>query len=482
MLTAQAEQIALQTLKIGELNQDKETLDKTITATKWAHINLRAQHTGALRKLKNALQEIEDLKEDLRVASLPKNSSNSSLAPSSDICRPKRSKNYSLRKSTKRKPGGQVGHPGTTLEFSTCPADQVIKHVMEACAACGSSLVDIKGEASQTHQVIDIAVPKKVIINHTIITKHCSCGHCNQADFPVGAKGQVNYGKGVRALVANLSTRQYIPYKRTVEFMEDIFGVSISQGTVTNLMDQFQQSAIPVYQNIQTQILNAPVVGSDETGAKVNGAKGWFHTYQNPEYTFIGYHYSRGARAQRQFYPNGLPNSILVSDCFGMQLSTPAAGHQLCFAHLLRELNAMEEAYPKQVWPRKMRALLLRALEFRGSPTNPKKIKVIHEKFDALTKMDQSNAPRKIKAFWKRMNKRKDNMFVFLEFPMVPSDNNASERAIRNIKVKQKVSGQFKTPEGAHRYAIIRSIIDTMIKQGQNVHQGLADIASLSPQ
>lgn len=481
-LTAQADQITLQALKIAELNHEKESLEAAVAASKWTHIQAKAQNTRTTRKLEKALKEIEDLKEALRISRLPKNSSNSSLSPSSDIFKPKRNKNYSLRPKTQRKPGGQKGHPGATLEFSTGPADQVIEHVMESCAACGNSLADIQGEPSQTHQVIDIAVPKKVIINHTTITKHCSCGHCNQAAFPAGAKGQVNYGKGVRALVANLSVRQYMPYKRTVEFIGDIFGVPISQGTVTNLLDQFQQSATQTYQNIQTQVLNAPVVGSDETGAKVNGAKGWFHTYQSPEHTFIGYHSSRGAKAQKQFYPQGLPTSILVSDCFNMQLSTPAAAHQLCHAHLLRELNAMEEAHPKEEWPRKIKALFLKALELRGSPCNHEKVKAIQKKFKTLIETNQSNAPGKIPAFWKRMNRHKEKVFTFLEYPMVPAENNASERAIRNIKVKQKVSGQFKTPEGAHRYAIIRSVIDTMIKQDKNVHQGLADIASLTPE
>lgn len=479
LVVVQANQIQRDQQKIQILIQEKKTLEDKVSATFWAHLLTKSGATRTTHKLEKALQEIEDLKEALRIAKLPKNSSNSSLAPSSDLYKPKRNKNYSLRKKSNRKPGGQVGHPGTTLEFSPDPADQILEYVMESCAACGKSLEDIKGENAQTHQVIDIAIPKKVIINHTTITKFCSCGHCNQAEFPSGAKGQVNYGNRVRGLVANLSVRQYMPYKRTAEFMKDVFGISISQGTVTNLLNQFQHSATPAYRDIQTQIFHAPVVGSDETGAKINGTKGWFHTYQSPEYTFIGYHPSRGTRAQKYFYPHGLPNSILVSDCFAMQLFTPAAAHQLCLVHLLRELHAMEETHPKQVWPLKMKALILKALELRGIPYSDKKVKTIERKFESLLITNQSYAPGKIPAFWKRMNKHKDKVFTFLHYSGVPGENNASERAIRNVKVKQKVSGQFKTPKGADNYAIIRSIIDTMIKQGTNVHQGLAQIASL---
>lgn len=173
--------------KIQTLIQEKKTLEEVVSATKWTHILTKRGATRTTHKLEKALQEIEDLKEALRIAKLPRNSSNSSLAPSSDLYIPKRSKNYSLRKKSKRKPGGQVGHQGTTLEFSPDPADQIIEHVMESCAACGNSLADIKGKNAQTHQVIDIAIPKKMIINHTTITKYCSCGHCNQAEFPLGA-------------------------------------------------------------------------------------------------------------------------------------------------------------------------------------------------------------------------------------------------------------------------------------------------------
>lgn len=161
-----------------------------------------------------------------------------------------------------------------------------------------------------------------------------------------------------------------------------------------------------------------------------------------------------------------------------MPLSTPAA-HQLCHIHLLRELYAMEETHPKQVSPWKMKAVILKALELRGIPSSDKKIKVIEKKFERLLKTNQSNAPGKTPAFRKPMNKHKDKVFTFLHYPEVPAENNASEGAIRNIKVKQKVSGQFKTPKGADNYAIIRSIIHTIIKQGKNVHQGLAQIASL---
>lgn len=164
-----------------------------------------------------------------------------------------------------------------------------------------------------------------------------------------------------------------------------------------------------------------------------------------------------------------------------MQLSTPAAAHQACLAHLLRELKAMEEAHPEELWPVRIKELFLNALELHDQPHNLKDIRAIEERFENLIQADQSNAPGKIPAFWKRLNKHKDKIFTFLNYNDVPPDNNGSERVIRCVKVKQKVSGQFKTTKGAHQYAMNRSIIDTLIKQNKNVHEGLTKIASFAP-
>ena len=225
----------------------------------------------------------------------------------------------------------------------------------------------------------------------------------------------------------------------------------------------------------------SPVVGSDETGSKVNGHTHWFHTYQNPEWTFIGYHASRGAEARDAFYPVGLPNSILVTDCLAMQLSTPAKKHQVCMPHLLRELNAMEQEYPRRQWPVQMKALIKDAQDLKNKEYTHRQVEQIERRFRKLLRVDQSRAPGKIAPFWKRMIKHGDKVFTFLHHENVPPDNNGSERAIRNVKVKQKVSGQFKSEKGARQYAVGRSIIDTANKQGKNVHQVLVQIALLVP-
>lgn len=481
IIATQVNEIDCQKQEIKKLIGDKKARTEEVAGHKWHHILAKRENTRLKHKLEKAQKEIAALKESLRIARLPKNSSNSSRAPSTDFYKPQRNKNYSLRQKTGRKPGGQPGHEGSTLEFCTDVPDQEIEHAVERCTACGKELTNIPGEKEHTHQVVDIAIPQRVLINHTTITKYCSCGHCNKASFPAGTEGPVNYGNNLRGLVANLSVRQYMPYKRTVEFIEDIFGIPMSEGTVTNLLEQFERSAQKPYHDIRQQVFHSPVAGADETSVKVNGTKNWFHTYQTPKHTFIGYHSSRGTQAQKSFYPGGLPHSILVTDCLAMQLSTPAAAHQVCLAHIMRELRAFGEAHPEEHWPGEMKKLFQQALDLRQHPHSSKRVTKIEKRFERLIKIDQSDAPGKIPAFWKRMKTHKDKIFTFLHHQMVPADNNGSERAIRCVKVKQKVSGQFKTPAGACRFATIRSIIDTTIKQHKNVHEELARIASFAP-
>lgn len=480
-VATQSLQIGLQKQKTKKLIRENKVLVQEVETYKRKYVMAGREITKAESKLELLRKEIAELREFLRISKLPANSSNSSRPPSTDMYKPKRNLNYSLREKSGRKPGGQPGHTGSTLQFSNETPDKEIEHAVETCIGCGKNLSDVPGQREHTHQVVDIAIPKRVITNHTIVTKYCSCGQCNKATFPRGTEGKVNYGNNLRALVVNLSARQYIPYKRTVEFIEDIFGIPMSQGTITNLLAQFECSADKEYKRIQRQIFESPVVGSDETSGKVNGTKGWFHTYQTDTCSFIGFHPSRGIIAQEEFFPDGLPNAILVSDCLAMQLSTPAAAHQACLAHLLRELKAIEQAHPEELWPVRIKELFLSALQLHQQARDLKKITSIEKNFEKLIKAGQTNAPGKIPAFCKRMNKHKDKIFTFLKHKDVPPDNNGSERVIRCVKVKQKVSGQFKTEKGAHQYAMNRSIIDTLIKENKNVHEGLSRIASFAP-
>ena len=470
-----------QKAKIKDQKREIKEKDIKIAKINWDHIQCKKANT--LLQKKNDKNEImiASLKEDLRVARLPKDSSNSSRPPSTDLYKPKRNKNLSLREKSGKKTGGQPGHKGSTLAFCTDEPDQIITHSPEVCSGCGGNLEMVVGEIGQTHQVIDTNVPPIILTNHQSIIKYCSCGKCNKGAFPTGVQGMVNYGPGIRAMVVNFSVRQYIPFGRIVEILEDLYKIHISEGTVANIIKGFCSNCNHAYSNIQQQVKASTVIGADETSVKVDGAKWWMHTYQTSKCTFIGAHASRGQQAQQAFFPGGFPYSILISDCLSMQLATPAAAHQICNVHLLRELNAMLEAHPEVKWPAEISKLIKDALKIWNDSATKKKTDKIERRLTKLLEQDQSNAPGKIPAFWKRLKKHREKIFLFLQYSdkSVSPENNASERAIRNVKVKVKVSGQFKSSDGARDYAIIRSIVDTANKQDLNIHEELVKIASI---
>lgn len=465
--------------RLKDCKRQLKEKDKGIASIKWERVQLKRENTNLRKKELKQAKEIEALKEALRIARLPKNSANSSRPPSTDLYKPKRSP-VNLREKTGKKTGGQPGHKGSTLPFCNDEPDEVVVHIPDICSDCGRSLKKISSESGQIHQVVDISIPPTILINHESMVKQCTCGKCNSGSFPKGTQGMVNYGPNISALVVNLSVRQYIPYGRIVELIWDLYKIRISEGTVANMLKRFAVDSEEKISEIKEELKRSKVVGADETSATVNGKKWWMHTYQNASYTFIGAHSSRGQIAQEAFFPGGFPYSILVHDCLSMQLATPAAAHQICNVHLLRELKAIVEAYPEIEWSKELIKLIKDALKLHKEGATPNRTTRINNRLTKLLDQDMSKAPGKLPALWKRLNKHKEKVFLFLQYPdkEVPPENNGSERAIRNVKVKIKVSGQFKSGDGAEDYATIRSVIDTAIKQSKNVHDELVEIIS----
>ena len=265
-----------------------------------------------------------------------------------------------------------------------------------------------------------------------------------------------------------------------------MFGVPISEGSIDNLLESSMQKALPAYKIIQQKILQSEVIGSDETGCHVGGKKGWFHTWQNKLLTFIVASLHRGYKTIETYFPNGFPQSVYVSDCWAAQLKTTALHHQLCIAHLLRELNNFEDALSCK-WSSEMKLLFQEAIELKHG-LKPEEYNLPHptvahleERLEKLLQADYSNKHHKVRAFIKRLVRNKNSIFTFLHHYNVPADNNGSERAIRNVKVKTKIAGQFRTENGAKRFAVIRSVIDTTIKNSQNVFQALTALQNLAP-
>lgn len=431
------------------------------------------------QEIKMLKARIVELERKLEHYTIRKDSQNSSIPPSKDENRPKRTN--SLREPTDKKVGGQPGHKGKTLTMTANP-DKIIDHRSCFCPRCGTDVCGMPVEVSASRQVIDIPVIKQIVTEHRVYRHRCTCGHTFESDFPPGVDWPVSYGKNIESLVGYLNVRQYLPFKRLEEMMRDVFGVSISEGGLHYLLNRLAGKGVAAYEMIRRTVLNSSVIGTDETGMRINGKKHWFWTWQSKLATFIAASSNRGANTIEDRVSGISENAVLVHDCWRAHFKTPVGRHQICTVHLIRELKYLEELY-KVAWPVRFRIVLMEADRLKKRMSAADYLNENHDR-SWLGKcihelLDEPIDPRhkELVSFQKRMVRYKRHLFTFLEDPAVPSHNNDSEQAIRNIKVKQKVSGQFKTMFAAENFAILRSIIETATKNNQSVLPALNVIA-----
>ena len=431
------------------------------------------------QEIKLLKARITDLEQKLERYINRKDSNNSSLPPSKDENRPPRTS--SLREKSDRKVGGQPGHEGKTLEMTENP-DEIIEHRACFCPECGKDLINRPFEFFGKRQVIDIPTIKQIVTEHQVYRCICACGKIVESEFPDGVDCPVRYGKNIETLIGYLNVRQYLPFKRLQEMLHDLFAIPISEGGLHCLLNRLASKGVNAYEMIRQSVLNSRVIGTDETGMKVNGKKYWFWTWQNKHATFIVASTNRGTSTINEHMNGIYQDAVLVHDCWKAHFQTPVNKHQLCTAHLERETKYLEERY-KVVWPVRFRCMLMDAQKLKKKLVpadyyypNQARSNLERELDNLLSELLDPNHKEMI-TFQKRIIKYRDHVFTFLYHPSVPPDNNGSERAIRNVKVKQKISGQFKIFNAAENFAILRSIIDTTIKNGQNVLQALSVIA-----
>jgi transposase len=447
-------------------------------------LKIKEEHQLLKLQVSELVKMVETLQEQIRLLRNGKNSGTSHTPPSHQIGR---SNAKSLREKTDRKPGGQPGHEGTTLQIKEVP-DETINYIADYCNSCGEDLQHTPSIFKESRQEVVIPPIQVRYVEHRSYSKVCShCGKFCTAAMPSHLNAPIQYGASVGAMVSYLSVYQYIPYHRMTVLLKDLFGLPISEGSIDNLLERSTQKALPMYNIIQQKIQQSEVVGSDETGASFGGKKGWFHTWQTTLLTFIVASLNRGYSTIEQYFANGFPLSVYVSDCWAAQLKVKALLHQLCTAHLLRELCNFEVALGCK-WSIAMKQLLQDCIALKKQLTprdylqTPAAVLEMDQRLTQLLQTDHCTSHKKVQALSKRLIKNKNSILTFLHHAEVPPDNNGSEQAIRNIKVKSKVSGQFRSERGATRFAILRSVIDTTIKNTQNVFEALTLLFSLEPE
>jgi len=459
------------------------------------------QLTRTVKELNKELKEARAqtrLAREAHLAHVLKNSQNSSRPPSTD----RRMRTMSLRERSGRKAGGQVGHPGATLSFVDKP-DCLVIHSPESCRLCGSELKSSKVLGSEHRQVHDLPPQKIEVTEHLVYTKVCGrCGAKNKGEFPANINAPVQYGERVRSVATYLLGYQLLPYERCAEAMNDLFECHLSPGTLATILKRCAGELIEPLMLVKDGLQKSKVLGVDETNLRVAKRQDWVHVSATDHLTLLVHHKKRGTEAIESIDILPRYEGVAVHDGFSAYDQYQQCGHGLCNAHILRELNYVIETSKPQ-WAQGMKVLLveikLAVDKARGGGRKKlspclkaeflrqyeESIEQAEKLYGTLkSKRGRAKKPQAaespIRAAGRRLacrlDVRRDEILLFMQDFSVPFDNNQSERDLRMLKVKQKVSGCFRTSIGAEEFCRLRSYVSTMKKQGRNVMEAIKSV------
>lgn len=422
-------------------------------------------------------------------------SKNSSKPPSTDGLR----KPKSTRKSGGKK-GAPKNHDGYTLKMIDQP-DVIEWHRVESCSRCAVSLKDAPSDGYIRRQVFDLPIPRIVVTEHRIEKKCCpNCTTPHQSSFPKNVNAPVQYGDSWIAWCAYLNTYQLLPLDRISQLFEDMTGYRPSEATLLNRLGAFHEKLNPFEEYIQKEIVKSDVLHADETGMRIENQTQWLHTVSSANWTLYHVHKKRGKEAINDHDILPRYKGTLVHDCWASYfLSDYSFDHALCGAHLLRECQGIID-YDDHKWATDMKNLLTEAWTVTKKarkakvPIESSKITEWENRYDDILcrgelewfKPPDPNAPikrgrkKKSKAenLGSRLKLHKTAILRFIQDARVPFDNSLAERDIRMMKVKQKISGSFRTVEGAERFARIRGFVSTLRKQNREVLTSLIAVQS----
>ncbi|HEY0496576.1 MAG TPA: IS66 family transposase [Kutzneria sp.] len=427
---------------------------------------------------------------------LDMNSSNSSKPPSSDSPFVKPDPK-SLRGKSGRKPGGQTGHPGSTLAQVATP-DEIVRHEPAACGGCGGGLADAAQIGMERRQVFDLPPITVRVTEHQLITRRCACGITTCAPPPDGVAAPAQYGPRVTAIVLYLYVGQFLSKQRTAQALAELFGAPVSPGTVATMTRRAATGLSGFLGLVRDRIAEAAVAHFDETGFRVEGRLHWVHSASTGKYSLIVAHGKRGRVAMDA--AGVLPSftGVAVHDAWAPYDCYPVT-HALCNAHLLRELVAVTETAPVGeggwCWARQVRDGLLELKTLVSDAVNAGRVALdptllaaqVHVIRSAAviavaaTGRRRSPIEAKHHALARRILDRQADYLRFATDFRVPFDNNAAEREIRMVRLREKVSGCMRTLAGARDFAAIRSYLATAAKHHMGFLHVLAELVAGRP-
>jgi transposase len=448
-----------------------------------------------LRVMVETLQaEVADLKRQLG-----QNSRNSSKPPSSDSPFTKPAPK-SLRRKSGRKPGGQPGHPGSTLALVDNPT-RWQRHEPGPCAGCGADLVDAPEVGMERRQVFDLPPMTVRVTEHQLIARRCCCGTTTCGTAPEGVTAPAQYGPRLTAIILYLYVGQFLSKKRTAQALAELFDTPVSEGTVAAMTKRAAARLDEFCSQVADRIAGSAVAGFDETGLRVAGTLHWVHCARTDRYTLITCHRGRGQDGIDDAGVLARFRGVAVHDAWTPYDTYVNADHQLCCAHALWELQAVADAAaqadPDADWCWAIQAadalVAMRKLvddavaagvDIIDPDTLGQQVAFYHSAVQIGLTQTAARSTKLMKthnALARRLLDRQDDYLRFTQDWRIPPDNNGSERDIRMIKLRQKISGCLRTLAGATQFCAIGSYLSTATKHGKHFFEVLVMLTEGRP-
>lgn len=422
-------------------------------------LELRKQNELLCKQVEELHKEVESLRKEVESLRSGSDSNNKNTPHWVKASKPKSEKKERMKRAEA---------PVRRKETPT----EAVCHAVEHCPDCGRPLSG--GWVHRTRQVIEIPITPVRIIDHIIIARRCGvCGrrHIPRVDLSQEVIGNHRVGVGLMSLVSYLRITCRIPIRTIQKLLKMVYGLHLGAGELVEILHTVADKGYADKQKLLSEIRGSPAVNADETGWREDGANGYIWSFSTPDVRYLVYNKSRSG---------DIPKEVIGDDFTGVVGCDFYSGYngllcdkQRCWVHLLRDMRKLKEDHPDNpkvsAWVKSIRDIYDRAREFESEDHLCRKRqryvyqRELHRLVKGYAKMD---VPQRVLS--KRIENYLSELFVFVEYPEVPSENNAAERAVRPAVIARKVSGGTRSEKGSNTKMTLMSLFGTWALRGIN--------------